>query len=286
VNLEPTPTAPTAALIAGAGSVDNVAHRYLLTFVTPDGETNAGDISSPITVIDKTANGKVQLTGIPVGGTFVTARRVYRTKANLDTFFLVATIADNSSTTYLDNVADSALGVGVPTVNTTQSPTLLALIQTAREAAETTLKRALLTQQWAYSFSCFPMPYSGEARINLPRPNLLSVESITYLDFNGAQQTLDPSVYMVDTTTLPGCIFKRFAKIWPVTYPVGNSVTVNYTAGYGATRDTVPQAIKNAMLLHIGDLFANRESVITGTIFNELPAYKRLLNVHRYSEMV
>ncbi len=42
-NGEPAPTVVAAALAgAGAGNVDNGAHRYLATFVTADGETDAG----------------------------------------------------------------------------------------------------------------------------------------------------------------------------------------------------------------------------------------------------
>jgi hypothetical protein len=68
-NGEPAPTALTCALAAaGAGNVDNGAHRYLATFVTADGETDAGAISAAVTVLDKTTNGKVALSAIPLGG--------------------------------------------------------------------------------------------------------------------------------------------------------------------------------------------------------------------------
>src|SRR3989344_5689951 len=70
---EPAPVAPTVALAspAVAGNVDNGAHRYLVTFVTADGETEAGAISAAVTVADKTVNGKVELTAIPFGGVAV-----------------------------------------------------------------------------------------------------------------------------------------------------------------------------------------------------------------------
>src|ERR1700704_2028885 len=76
---EPAPTGITAALAAaGAGNVDNGAHRYLATFVTADGETDAGVISAAVTVVDKTTNGKVALSAIPIGGSAVTSRKLYR----------------------------------------------------------------------------------------------------------------------------------------------------------------------------------------------------------------
>src|SRR5574340_1131128 len=78
-NQEPPPSAVTVALAspAVAGNVDNGAHRYLATFVTADGETQAGEVSSVVTVADKTVNGKVTVSGIPVGGNAVTARKLY-----------------------------------------------------------------------------------------------------------------------------------------------------------------------------------------------------------------
>src|SRR5258705_246347 len=79
---EPAPGAPSGALAgAGAGSVDNGAHRYKVTFVTAQGQTVAGTASSAVTVTDKTTNGKVSLTSIPTGSVFVTSRKVYRTAA-------------------------------------------------------------------------------------------------------------------------------------------------------------------------------------------------------------
>ena len=142
-NQEPAPSAPTAALVspAAAGNVDNGAHRYLVTYVTADGETQAGIVSSAVTVADKTINGKVLVSGIPLGGSSVTARKLYRTVAAGATYLLLATIADNTTTTYTDNIADSALGAGAPTTNTTGDPLLNMLIQAVRQHAETYLKR-------------------------------------------------------------------------------------------------------------------------------------------------
>ena len=84
---EPAPTAPTVALAspAIAGNIDNGAHRYGVTFVTADGETELGVISSAVTVADKTVNGKVELTAIPLGGSAVTSRKLYRTAAGRST---------------------------------------------------------------------------------------------------------------------------------------------------------------------------------------------------------
>jgi uncharacterized phiE125 gp8 family phage protein len=57
---------------------------------------------------------------------------------------------------------------------------------------------------------------------------------------------------------------------------------VTYVAGYGATSDTVPDAIRHAILLLVGFWFENREGVVVGTIAKELPfAVKSLLDAYR-----
>jgi uncharacterized phiE125 gp8 family phage protein len=279
-NLEPVPDAPTCALAGlGAGNVDNGAHRYRVVFVTADGKTDGGVISGVVTVVDKTVDGRISVTGIPLGGSRVVAREVYRTKAGQDNFFLVVTLNDNAATTYIDNLADAALGAGCPVVNTTSDPQLRNLIQVTREVAELWLGRALLTSQWKLTLDCFP------DEIRLPRPNLISVESVNYKDYSGAVQVLSPAVYSVDTDSLPGRIIRNYSQVWPPTAPQKNSVWINFTAGYGATRDKVPAAIKQGMLLLLGELYENPESLNIGNIISELPALKRLWTLHKFAEV-
>lgn len=103
----------------GAGNLTNGAYTYKITFVTATGETDGGTTSGGVTVVDAAVDGQVALTSIPTGPTFVTSRKIYRTVAGGTQHKLVATIADNTTTTYTDNIADAALGANVPTANTT-----------------------------------------------------------------------------------------------------------------------------------------------------------------------
>jgi hypothetical protein len=66
------------------------------------------------------AQERVQLSSIPIGAAGTTARKIYRTTVGGSTLKLLATIADNTTTTYLDSVADGSLGADVPSTNTTQ----------------------------------------------------------------------------------------------------------------------------------------------------------------------
>lgn len=271
-NYEPAPGAPTAALASPAapGNVDNGVHRYRVTFVTADGETDGGTISSAVTVADKTVNGQVALTAIPLGGSAVTSRKLYRTVAGGSTYLLLATIADNTTTTYTDNIADSGLGAGVPSTNTTSDPYLRGLIIAARQWSENFTRRAFVTQTWDWTLDRFA------CRLEVPRAPLQSVTSITYVDTGGVSQTLATSVYTVDTKSEPGRIVEAFSQAWPSTYGHINDVTIRFVAGYGAAA-AVPQQIKHALLLMIGELHERRESAIVGTVINEVPLSAKAL---------
>jgi uncharacterized phage protein gp47/JayE len=109
-----TPTAPTVA--AGAAGVPNGTYKVQVTFLNSMGET-AGGAEATVTV----TNQQISWTAIPLGGAGTTARRLYRTAAGgaTGTEKLVTTLNDNTTTTFTDNVADSALGNAIPTTNTT-----------------------------------------------------------------------------------------------------------------------------------------------------------------------
>lgn len=107
------PQSPVVALAgAGAGNVENGAHRYAVSFVTAIGESLPSEYVI-VTVVDKTADGKVALSSIPLGPTGTTARKVYRTVAAGSALKLLTTLSDNTTTTYTDNTADASLSATV-----------------------------------------------------------------------------------------------------------------------------------------------------------------------------
>ena len=261
---EPAPTAPTVALAspAVAGNVDNGAHRYGVTFVTADGETELGVVSASVTVADKTVNGKVTLTAIPLGGSGVTSRKLYRTAAGGSTYLLLATVSNNTTTTYTDNIADSALGAEAPSTNTTVDPELTRLITTARQRAEVATGRALITQTWQYVLDRFP----SDSFIELPKPPLQSVSSVAYYDTSGTLQSpWTATNYDVQAPTGDRCARGRLALsygiTWPSTYGEIGDVTIEFVAGYGAARSTVPGMIKDALLLCIEGLYTRDKAL-------------------------
>lgn len=97
--------------------------------------------------------------------------------------------------------------------------------------------RALVNQTWALRLDAFP---SGDC-IDLPLPDLVSAV-VTYLDANGATQTLSASAYHV----LDGRVSRLMLKdgqSWPSTATHPRAVTVTFVCGFGATNASVPKAI-------------------------------------------
>jgi hypothetical protein len=161
---------------------------------------------------------------------------------------------------------------------------IMSLIGAARRQIETDTRRAIITQTLKLTLDRFPsscerrhtgnydggVPYFGRYQtIFVPRPPLQTVSSISYVDGNGATQTMSASDYLVDTRSEPGRITPAYATSWPAARHQLNSVTITYIAGW--TPATVPETVKQLMRLWVSHFFENREAVTVGTIATEMP---------------
>jgi uncharacterized phiE125 gp8 family phage protein len=146
---------------------------------------------------------------------------------------------------------------------------LNAYIEAARIRAEEVTGRALVTQTWELRMDAFP------DEIRCPRPPLIAVSSIQYIDTNGDTQSFTD--YIADTKTEPGRIVPGLSRYginsvsWPTTLDTPNAVTVTYTAGYGATAASVPRIIRLAIMHVVAHWYENREPVNIGNIVNPIP---------------
>lgn len=136
-------------------------------------------------------------------------------------------------------------------------------IQAAREYVENKLGVALVTQTIEEKLHEFPLkdrlnPMRG---IFLKRYPLVTVSSIAYKDSDGNSQTIDSDDYTLVTSSKPPIIAPKNGVSWPTTLEEVGSITVTYTAGYGAA-SAVPADIKQAMLLIISNWFDNRSNSV------------------------
>jgi uncharacterized phiE125 gp8 family phage protein len=128
-----------------------------------------------------------------------------------------------------------------------------ALIVAAREYCENWTGRSLPRQTFKLTLDTFP------ATISLPRPPLVSVTHVKYIDTNGTQQTLASTEYRVDATSEPGRITPAYAKSWPSLRGQIADVEVQYVCGYAA--GSVPERAKLAMLVLLSEYYENRTPV-------------------------
>jgi len=152
----------------------------------------------------------------------------------------------------------------------------LAQNQTGRQLAEATFELAL---------ECFPSGIPGwlcgvwvdKRAIELPRSRLISVESITYIDAEGATQVLAESSYEADTDSLIGRVLPAFGQEWPVARMQPGAVRIIFRCGWPMSEDTSPgvwmgpQAIATWIKVRVATMYAQREALVQGQTMAELP---------------
>ena len=110
----------------------------------------------------------------------------------------------------------------------------------------------------------------------LLKSKVTSIVSIQYYDVDDSIQTLSTSVYGSDLVSQPARIFLKPNQSFPQLSERKGAVEVKYVVGQAGS-DEVDDAIKQAVLLQIGNLYQNRQSVVTGTIATELPMNAKFL---------
>jgi uncharacterized phiE125 gp8 family phage protein len=92
--------------------------------------------------------------------------------------------------------------------------------------------------------------------VRLPFGPVQSIESITYVDSDGAIRTLPTDVYEPRVDGLDSAIVLKFGQGWPA-IRAGSRIAVTAGVGY----EDLPPAIEHALLMLIGDWYANRDAV-------------------------
>lgn len=115
------------------------------------------------------------------------------------------------------------------------------------------------------TLECY-LPAFGCTSIGLPYPPAIDITEISYVDTDGATVALDGAAY-----DLRGNLLR---PSWPNSWPTaswrgagGETVRIRYRAGY----ESLPAPIRAAILLMVGDLYAYRETAVTGTIAANIP---------------
>lgn len=167
-------------------------------------------------------------------------------------------------------LAEAKLWCRIEDDDTSQDAVVLLLISAARERAEQITERAFARRTFELRLDAFP---EDDEPIYLPRPPLVSVESVTYASSDGdVVLTGSPAEFLVDLggDENPGRISPLSGASWPTAEAQPAAARIRYTAGY-ATASAMPKLARLWMQARVSTWFEVREMIVIGTIVNDLP---------------
>ena len=111
------------------------------------------------------------------------------------------------------------------------------------------------------------------------------IVSVEYDDGDTEGSVLSADRYQLDAHN--NCLVRAYGAVWPSTRYHWNSVRITYRVGYFSSGSpesvSVPEDIKNAALLVLGDLYANRERQQDMALYHNT-ASEMLANQYRVCE--
>ncbi len=166
---------------------------------------------------------------------------------------------------------------------------ILGLVRASVEACERFTGRQLITATYTLFLDAWPvgstlarqwwdgvregadLPRAADA-VELPRPPLQSVTTITTYDDADTGTLWAASNYIVDTPTeAPGRVAKRVGASWPIPTRAAKGIEIVFKAGYGDAAGDVPEALRQGLLLLAAHLYENREPVVDGVAVAKVP---------------
>lgn len=115
----------------------------------------------------------------------------------------------------------------------------------------------------------------------LERSPFVEIDSVKYLDADGAEQAVAVAEYYNNFAEFYTNLIFESTFTFPTLSDRVQSVRVEFTAGYGFDSTELPQDLKMAMLNHLAELYANKGDCKNGAtpefMLNNLPDTSRLL---------
>jgi uncharacterized phiE125 gp8 family phage protein len=137
------------------------------------------------------------------------------------------------------------------------------LIWSAVAAAEAQTHRTIAPATLALVLDRFPC-----WAIELPGPPLISISAVTYVDTDGATQTLTTSPESFQTVPSGRAsraqLVPLYGEVWPVTRCQPEAVRIEYRAGYEDPA-AIPVEILTGMYVYIAELYKQRDLSVVGT---------------------
>lgn len=164
--------------------------------------------------------------------------------------------------------------------NTDTDSILSAYIEAARNYVENATGRSLVTQTIRFTMSQF---YD---HLYLPKGSVQSISHVRYVDSSGAEQTVDPSNYVLVGGGGDASYIQRAQNgVWPAHKCQANAVRITYVAGYPPSSDSptnyaanIPTFLKVAIYMlvqsYYDDLKGEDRDALLAVINRNLWQYK------------
>lgn len=153
-------------------------------------------------------------------------------------------------------------------IDTADDDTYIAIcIKAARQWIEGQTKHVIMAQTWDYGIDYgWPTKY-GFHRIDLPLNPVPAQTSpstviITYVDDDGATQTLAQTQYILAGRLHGSYIVPAFDVTWPTVRNVPDAITVRFLAGSNTSPTLIPQELHQAIMILAGHYYENRETAM------------------------
>lgn len=148
------------------------------------------------------------------------------------------------------------------------------LIRAAREEVETRTGIAMIAQDWRLALDRWPR----FGRVALLRHPVAEILSVTVYGTKGEASPVDPSTYEADFASRP-------ARLYFTTRPeparILNGIEIDFSAGFGADGENVPEGLKRAILALVAHWYEFRAGFGAGDQPVSIPpGFERLISVY------
>jgi uncharacterized phiE125 gp8 family phage protein len=128
------------------------------------------------------------------------------------------------------------------------------LILTSRLHIEAALSIALVTQSWTLILDQWPRGI----QVELPLAPLQAVSEVRVRDAAGDATVVAAASYLIDVVSRPPRLVWN-NTVAPAPGLPANGIEIDFTAGFGATADSVPAPLKHAILMLTAHWYEHRD---------------------------
>ncbi|MDG3040442.1 head-tail connector protein [Roseicyclus marinus] len=156
--------------------------------------------------------------------------------------------------------------------DTSEDSLIESVVKAAREHVEDFCNRPFVSATWAVLFDGSTF-WSADEALHVPVRGVTEITGVTYRTDASASVTWSAEAYEFDA--------ERQELRAKTAWPVGRNLRIALTAGNADSPVSVPNPIRQAILLCVGDLYELREAHVVGTIYAANPAAVNLMMPYR-----